>query len=186
MAETIDDSEVRVKNDGPLVAHSPLRESMCAALKATKVCIVRSRFTPTTTAASQSQLSTALHAASIATSDDEQVVSIDIDGPLNPSTREMRLADRRCSLPRRTQRSHASAPLMDEMSLLHFPTKDPARAASSAPIPRPPCSIASCATSNTWALLWVHRHRHRPRCSDPELQMVQQTRPLDQRSTVRV
>jgi hypothetical protein len=53
---------------------------------------LKNRFTPTTTATSQSCAYMALHAASVATNEDEHAVSIVIEGPTNPNTYANRFA----------------------------------------------------------------------------------------------
>ena len=61
-------------------------DSILAARKLMNTSKLKSRFTPTATATSQSCAYMALHAASVATNEDEHAVSIVIEGPTNPNT----------------------------------------------------------------------------------------------------
>ena len=74
------------------VAHWPFLDSIPDAHKLMNTWKLKSRFTPTATATSQSCAYMALQAASVATTTNEHAVSIVIEGPTNPNTYANRFA----------------------------------------------------------------------------------------------
>src|SRR6267143_2932190 len=70
------------------VLQRPSGATICAAARVTLGQVARIRLTPPARAVSHSRFRSDEHARWIAVSDDEQAVSIDIDGPCKPSTYE--------------------------------------------------------------------------------------------------